>query len=221
MKTGLTDITVVLDRSGSMSAVVGDTIGGFNSFLKSQKDLNVGEANITLTQFDTEFEVVYSGKNVKDAPNLTTETFVPRGMTALYDAIGKTINEVGLRIKNTAESERPSNVIMVIITDGYENSSKEFTGSMINDMINHQRDTYKWDFVFLGANQDAIKTAASIGIQVGASLTYSDNSMGTACAYSSIARATSDYRSSGGLSMSSGFFSDEDREAQEDAKNAK
>lgn len=212
MKQDLTDITVVLDRSGSMSSVWTDTIGGFNSFLKTQKEAP-GEATFTLVQFDNHYEVDYRGKNIQEIPDLNNETYVPRGGTALLDAIGRTINETGQRLAALAESDRPSKVIFVILTDGEENASKEFKKGKINEMITHQTEKYQWDFVFLGANQDAIQTGSSMGIMAGNSLTYAANSIGTVSAFETVSSTMCSYRS-GNTAAKTQFFSEEDREKQ-------
>lgn len=208
MRQDLTDISVVLDRSGSMEVVRAETIGGFNKFLEEQKK-QPGDALLTLMQFDTEFQLVHSGKKLSDVPALTHETFVPRGFTALLDAIGKTINETGRRLADMPEEQRPGKVIFVIVTDGEENSSHEFRQQQIHDMIESQRTKYSWEFVFLGANQDAIKTAATMGMPARSSMTYASNTMGTAAAFVSVANLTSNYRA-GGQAM----FTAEDREEQ-------
>jgi len=215
MKTDLTDISVVLDRSGSMQSVRNDTIGGFNAFLKTQKEAP-GEALFTLVQFDDQYEVVYSGKNIKDVPDLTEKTFVPRGMTALLDAIGRTINATGSRLATMPEDERPSKVIFVILTDGDENASKELTKEKVNELIKHQTEAYQWDFVFLGANQDAIKAGASMGIMAGNSMSYAANAKGTAAAFASVGATMCAYRS-GDASAKTAFFSDDDRMKQKQA----
>lgn len=178
MKTDYTDITLVLDRSGSMEAVRSDTIGGFNAFLKDQQNAGVGTATITLVQFDDIYEPVYRAIALTDAPPLTTKTFVPRGSTALLDAVGQAITETGARLAALPEAERPDKVIFVILTDGQENASHKCTMPQISDMIRHQRDTYNWEFVFLGANQDAIATAAQIGVNAEAALTYAHDGKG-------------------------------------------
>lgn len=217
MKQGLTDITIILDRSGSMSSVKDDTIGGFNEFLKTQKAAP-GEAKVSLFQFDTEYEAVYEGKNIQDAPELTIETFVPRGGTALLDAIGRTINANGARFSTMSEEERPEKVVVVILTDGEENSSKEFTTREINALVSHQKDIYKWEFVFLGANQDAIMTAQSISISPQNAMTYAANSKGTGQAFHSMSARIVNYRAaSGPIAAASLGFTDEDREAQKEA----
>jgi hypothetical protein len=187
-KQNYVEIAVVLDRSGSMSAVRSDTIGGFNTFLSDQKANNVGDVRLSLTQFDDQYDVVYSGKSIQDVPPLTEATFVPRGMTALFDAVGKTINVLGERLAKMAEQDRPSLVIMVILTDGEENSSKEFSLQQVKDMIKLQTETYSWQFVFLGADQDAFQ-AQKMGIA--ASNTYNYKSADTSKTYGNLSRGIS------------------------------
>jgi len=153
------EIIVVLDRSGSMGTCVSDTIGGFNAFLKKHQEAAKDEVLITLAQFDDRYDLNYSGVDVRSAPQLNTETYVPRGMTALYDAVGRTIAEVGSRLANTPEHDRPAKIIFVILTDGQENYSL----TKINDMIKHQQEKYSWQFVFLGADQNAFQ-GQSIGV---------------------------------------------------------
>ena len=157
------EIIIVMDRSGSMESVKSDTIGGFNAFLKKHKEAAKGEVLVTLAQFDDRYDIVYSGNPVWTAPLLTNGTYVPRGMTALYDAVGRTINEVGSRLERTPDYDRPSKIIFVILTDGAENSSKEFSQSQVQEMIKHQQEKYSWQFVFLGADQDAFQ-GKSIGV---------------------------------------------------------
>ncbi|MGI8670935.1 MAG: vWA domain-containing protein [Aridibacter sp.] len=213
-----TDITIILDRSGSMESVKSDTIGGFNSFLGEQQKVE-NEASISLVQFDDQYEIVYSDKDINSADKLTESTFQPRGMTALYDAIGRTINSVGQRLTDLAESERPDTVVFVILTDGFENASREFSAVKINEMINHQRNNYKWEFIFIGANQDAVLSAEAIGINANAALTYAANAEGTAEAFSSVAKNVAKYRMS--KVSASLNFSDDDRKKQEDAMKPK
>ena len=125
------DITIILDRSGSMESVKDDTIGGFNSFLAEQQKV-AGEAVLSLVQFDDQYEVVYQDKDIRAADRLTEATFQPRGMTALLDAVGRTINAVGQRLASLPETERPDKVVLVIMTDGFENSSHEFSAAKIS-----------------------------------------------------------------------------------------
>ena len=213
MKQNYTHISVVLDRSGSMASVVDDTIGGFNSFLEEQKKVE-GLGTLTLVQFDNVYEVVNNFIDLKQIRPLTRETFQPRGSTALLDAIGRTINETGRRLGELAERERPDKVVFVILTDGEENSSREFNNQQINDSITHQRDVYKWEFVFLGANQDAISTASQMGISTQNAMTYAANSAGTQAAFSAVSRNLAGYRMNAAPSSA---FAAEDYEAQKKA----
>ena len=212
MNNNLTDINVVLDRSGSMERVKTDTIGGFNEFLRTQKEAQ-GEANLTLAQFDDEYEIVYDGISIKDVPELTGETFLPRGYTALLDAIGCTIIASGARLAGLPEALRPANVIFVILTDGHENRSTEFTLAKINEMIQHQTDVYHWDFVFLGANQDAILTGRNLGIKTGNSMAFATNEEGVTHVFRSVSRSMLQYRMQP-ADTTTNFFLDEDRENQ-------
>ncbi len=168
-KKNLTDITVVLDRSGSMSSIKQEAENGLNHFISEQKGLP-GYANFTLVKFDTEYEVTHKGVNIQEVGECRIE---PRGMTALLDAVGRTINETGERLNNLGEASKPGLIVFVIVTDGCENSSHEFTKSQIKTMVEKQQSTYDWQFTFLGANQDAFSEAASIGIPNISTMTYS------------------------------------------------
>ncbi len=213
------DITFVLDRSGSMQSVVADTIGGFNRFLEDQKKAE-GKATVALNQFDDIFDQVYPPTDIQSAALLNKETFVPRGSTALLDAIGRTINETGGRLSMLPEDQRPAKVMIVIITDGHENASQTFNAKKINEMISHQRDVYQWEFVYLGANQDAITTAAGIGISAGTSMTYAANTVGTHRAFDSLCSNTKRMRAavaSGKSTKGTMSWTTEQREEQKDA----
>ncbi|MFO0428865.1 MAG: vWA domain-containing protein [Planctomyces sp.] len=160
MRTDLTDITMVIDRSGSMSSIRSDAEGGINTFIDSQKS-EPGEALLSLVQFDTEYEFIHKGVPIGNVPKYS---LVPRGSTALLDAVGRAINETGARLAAVEESQRPGLVVFVIVTDGAENSSREFTREKIREMIEHQQSVYKWQFTFLAANQDAFAEGATLGI---------------------------------------------------------
>jgi hypothetical protein len=162
MDLNLTDIVVVLDRSGSMSTLADDTIGGFNSFVDKQRN-GAGRARLTLAQFDHEYEVVYERREIESVPHLDRASYVPRGNTALLDAIGRTIHSVRGRIASEVNGEGPSGVVFVIITDGQENASRKFTRAHVLDLIQEQQKA-GWEFLFFGANQDAIGEAGAIGI---------------------------------------------------------
>lgn len=164
MREDLVEVVIIMDKSGSMNTVVDDTIGGFNSFIKKQKKLP-GKASFTKVQFDT--NVVIDGpKDIQEVEPLTKHTYSPGGSTALLDAIGQTIDSVGLRLRNTKEEDRPNKVVVVIITDGQENSSVRFTKAKIKDMIEHQTNRYAWEFHFMGANQDSFAEAGSLGVSI-------------------------------------------------------
>lgn len=192
MKDGFTYIAVVLDRSGSMSSIRESTIGGFNKFLAEQKAVP-GEALLTLAQFDDQYEIVHNALMLRDVPELTAATFVPRGYTALDDAIGRTIDALGARLAGMREQDRPSKVIVVIITDGGENASKEYKGRAAQ-MIEHQRTKYSWEFVYIGANQDAVATARSYNINPNNALNYAANNAGTQQAFTSASVGMRSYR---------------------------
>lgn len=213
MKQNHTDITIVLDRSGSMASVAHDTIGGFNRFLDDQKSAP-GTASITLHQFDHEFLTVIKAQDVKAAEHLTGKTFVPRGNTALLDAIGRAIGDTGSRMESAPDSEKAEKVVFVIITDGFENSSREFDHSKVFEMIKHQREKYAWEFVFLGANQDAISAAAGMGVSGSNAMTYAANSVGTTSAFEATSKNLVQMRSKTKIDMS---YSAKDRDDQRKA----
>lgn len=207
MKTNHTDITIVLDRSGSMASVAPDTIGGFNRFLDDQQKAP-GTAAITLHQFDHEFETVLDAKPIGEAKPLDGTTFVPRGNTALMDAIGRAITGTVSRLEKTPDADRPEKVVFVIVTDGQENASREFNHAKVHEMITHQKEKYQWEFVFLGANQDAIKAAGNIGIQAANAMTYAHNKAGTVAAFASTSNNLMRMRSGATTTMD---YSAEDR----------
>jgi hypothetical protein len=160
MRSDLTDITLVVDRSGSMQAIQADAQGGVNAFIEKQAH-EPGEALLTLVQFDDQYQFVHKGLPIGDVPNYE---LVPRGMTALLDAVGRAINETGDRLAKMNEQDRPGLVVFVIMTDGLENSSCEFTKSQVKQMIEKQQDKFNWHFTFLGADQDAFAEARGLGI---------------------------------------------------------
>lgn len=195
-KPGFADITIVLDRSGSMESIADDTIGSFNAFLKDQQK-EPGQAQLSLVLFDHEYTPVHSAVPLASVPRLTAATFQPRGSTALLDAIGRTILATGQRLSAMPELERPERVVFVIITDGQENSSREFTRERIFEMIAHQRDAYAWHFEFLGANQDAIQAAGHIGIPAADALTYGATAAGVQASVDVMSAKMKHYRAYG------------------------
>ena len=164
----LTHIEFLLDRSGSMDTIKSDVEGGFNAYIADQC-AQPGQCTVSLTQFDDEYDVVFTAFDVGDVPKLKLE---PRGWTALLDAIGRSINSLGMRLAQMPEDRRPGTVIFAIMTDGMENASREYTHAAIKAMITRQEQVYNWQFLYMGADQDAIEVGASIGIARGRSLTY-------------------------------------------------
>lgn len=179
-----TQIVVVLDRSGSMDSIAKPTVDGLNSFIKEQKAAK-GEAYMTLVQFDNEYQIDYKSKPIAEVQDLINGvTFVPRATTALFDAIGRTINEL-----NTTDD-----VIFVIVTDGYENASREFNQSVINAKIEEKKKA-GWNFLFLGANLDAISVGASMGISAANSMNYNANASSVNSLYQNVSGKISAFRS--------------------------
>ncbi len=163
MKEGLTEIISLVDRSGSMQSILDDAIGGFNTFLRSQQD-QPGEAKLSLILFDHEYQIVHQAVDIQQVEPLNQDTYVPRGSTALLDAVGKTIDAVGERLAATPESKRPSQVIVSILTDGYENASQTYSKPKVAEMIKHQTEKYNWAFEFQAANMDAFAAAKELSI---------------------------------------------------------
>ena len=173
-------IGVILDRSGSMSSVKDDAVGGFNEFLKEQQGQHSGTLRLTL--FNTNAETIYAGP-LEDCPELTNRTYVPAGMTALYDAVGLTVSEIGRELGAMQPADRPVKVVVAILTDGLENSSTEHTKQAVKMMIEHQEEKYNWAFIFLGANMDASAEAQAIGIRADYASSFVADSAGTQEAY--------------------------------------
>lgn len=214
MKENYTDITIVLDKSASMEGVWSDTLGGFNKFLKEQKDVE-GEATITLYQFANDFNPIYEGKKIKTAEELTNKTYIPDGFsTSLLDAVGRAITETGKRLDSMDEEEKPDKVIFVVQTDGLENSSQEHTVESIKSMIEHQESNYNWKFIFLGASPKAFNQAGNLGFRALNSMQYSNTSKGNEVAYSTLSRGISSLRDMDKASyMGALAFTEEDKES--------
>jgi hypothetical protein len=184
---------MILDRSGSMGSIATETIDGFNRFLQDQR-LLPGRACLTLVQFDDLYEVLYVGRDLNEVPNLDYDTFQPRGATALLDAIGMSIRMTTSRLLILPPEQRPPQVIFVILTDGLENASSRFERRLVFDMIRHQRQTNGWVFLFMGANQDAISEAGSLGIPEDAAMNFESNGRGTHAAFDKVSLSLREMR---------------------------
>lgn len=193
MNNNLTEIVAILDRSGSMSTIIRDSIGGINRFMEDQRALP-GEANITIVLFDDKYELVHDNVALRDVPDFTEATYRPRGMTALYDAVGRAVTDVGRRLSDTPDHERPGKVIVCILTDGEENYSREFNHAQVADLIKQQQEQYAWEFIFLGANIDAPRVAQAMNIPLANAATFAATRQGTQDAYSRMSELTTTYR---------------------------
>jgi Mg-chelatase subunit ChlD len=196
-KENLTQITIVLDRSGSMASVREATISGFNEFVDGQKAVP-GDARLALILFDSEnsYEVVFD-RALRDVPDLTAETYNPRGGTPLLDALGRAISELGAKLSKMPAQERPGKIVIVTMTDGLENASENYTAAQIAGLIKHQREVYKWEFLFLGANQDAILTGEELNIPRTNSVTYVACAAGTENVMRATASNVASFRKTG------------------------
>lgn len=203
------DITIVLDRSGSMQSIKKETIEGFNGFISSQLKSKTN-ASITLVQFDHDYQVIYEDVKLKNVNELSDDLYEPRGLTALLDAIGKTIKLSNDRYKNTKKGKRPDKMLFVIITDGHENNSSKYTREKIFKKIKKMEEKHKWEFIFLGANQDAISEAGNYGINAKRAMTFAADAVGTGELYQTIS-----HNICYSLANEKEFeFTDEDREKQ-------
>ena len=185
-----TDIITILDRSGSMESIRTDTEGGFNAFVTKQRE-TPGDCALSLYQFDDVYEVVYENRPIAQVPPLHLE---PRNMTALLDAIGSTVNARGAYYDSLPESDRPEKVVVVVMTDGAENSSREFTLNDVRKLITRQREVYKWEFIFLGANMDAVAEGARMGFQASKSMSYAADGEGVMCCMASTSELVSNFK---------------------------
>jgi hypothetical protein len=201
-------IAALLDRSGSMQAIADDTRGGFDAYVAAQRGQS-GATLVTLPQFDNDHGVVYQNQPIDDVPPLALE---PRGTTALLDAIGRFVTEVGSGLAALPEEDRPGGVAVVVMTDGHENASAEWTKGAVRKLVSQQETVYGWDFVFLGANMDAIDVGTSLGFAPGKSLTYDASEARVGGAFSAVASYTSRKRSRGDRPVASVVFDDADRQ---------
>lgn len=176
------EIVLIIDKSGSMQAIKEDAIGGFNAFVTEQRAID-RQANVTFALFDHQYRLINNGTDIKEIEKLTDQTYQPSGMTALLDAIGRTVDSVGERLDALPESEKAENVIVFILTDGMENASSVYSREKIKEMIEHQESTYSWEFIYGGANHDAFAEAGSLGIKNENTFAYESTGQGTRTAY--------------------------------------
>ena len=194
MKKGLTEIVFILDRSGSMSGLEKDTIGGFNSLIERQKT-EEGEAYISTVLFDNEMKVLHDRVPLEKVRPMTEEEYFVGGCTALLDAVGGAVHHIGNVHKYAREEERPEKTLFVITTDGQENASTRYTYSKVKYMVERQKNRFGWEFLFLGANIDAAKEAGRFGIQEDRTANFVCDAQGTAVNYKALGRAISRVRS--------------------------
>lgn len=199
MKKNLAELIFILDRSGSMSGLESDTIGGYNSMLKKQMD-SEGEAFITTVLFDDNYELLHDRINLKGVRPITEKEYFVRGTTALLDAIGKSIQKIINVQRNTSEDEKAEKILFVITTDGLENASREYSYAKIKAMIEHQKNTYGWEFIFLGANIDAVSEAEKFGIDSSRAARYHNDKEGIELNYKAVSDAICELRSNSSLS---------------------
>ena len=194
MKKGLTEIVFILDRSGSMSGLEADTIGGFNSLVRKQRK-EEGEAVVSTVLFDDACEVIHDRVPMDRLEELTEDTYFVRGCTALLDAVGGAIHHIGNIHKYARDEDRPEKTLFIITTDGMENASRRYTYANVKKMVERQKEKYGWEFLFLGANMDAIEAARHIGIHADRAVTYQNDEAGTALNYEVMEEAIHHVRS--------------------------
>lgn len=193
MKKNLTELVFVIDKSGSMSGLEKDTVGGFNSMLDKQRTED-GDVAITTVLFDDRIQVLHDRADITKVSNLTNKDYQPGGCTALLDALGKTIKHINKVQKALPEDECPEKTMFIITTDGQENSSHEYSYEKIKKMVEKKQEKKQWEFLFLGANMDAISAAADIGIKANRATNFHSDAAGTAVNYRAMNRAVSVFR---------------------------
>lgn len=205
-------IATLMDRSGSMHSIKEDTEGGYRSFMEEQRNsLGDGESiECWLSEFDDQYNQVFSAVDIKELPEYELH---PRGMTALIDSLHRLIGEIGENLAQRPEEERPGRVIILVLTDGMENASREVTQEQLRELIKSQESNYSWQFIFLGANLDAVSVGATYGIAENRSLTYGANAQGVTGAFAAVSNVTRSMRRAAPDELENFAFSDEDRES--------
>ena len=193
MKKGLTEMVFIIDKSGSIEGLEKDTIGGFNAMLKEQQSVD-GDAVVTTVLFDDKYELLHDRIEIRAVAPLTDKDYTVRGTTALLDALGRTIHKIREVQKHTAENYRAEKVLFVIITDGQENASREYSAERIKRRIERQKEKYGWEFIFFGANMDAVMEAGKLGISADRAQNYCADAVGTSVAYTAMSGFSTAYR---------------------------
>jgi len=190
MKNNITELVFILDRSGSMSGFESDTIGGFNSVLEKQKKED-GKCFVTTVLFDNDLQLLHDRVDIADMKPMTEKDYSVRGCTALMDAVGKTIRHIAKIHRYARPEDVPEKTMFVITTDGYENASRAFSSDEVKRMVRHEKEKYGWEFIFLGADIDAVETAAKMGIESDRAANYRKDRRGNAVMYESVSDAIS------------------------------
>ncbi len=195
MKKGFTELVFILDRSGSMSGLEGDTVGGFNAMIEKQKK-EKGEAVVSTVLFDDVSEVIHDRASIEKIAPLTEKEYFVRGSTALLDAIGDAVHHIGNVHKYARPEDVPEHTLFVITTDGMENASRRHNAAGVKSLIERQKTEHGWEFLFLGANIDAVGTAETFGIDRNRAVTYSCDETGTALLFDAVSQSVSEMRAS-------------------------
>jgi uncharacterized protein YegL len=201
MKKDLTELVFILDKSGSMAGLEADTVGGFNSMIERQKK-EPGEALVSAVLFSDESAVIYDRVDLSKIEPMTDKQYCVGGCTALIDAIGGAVHHIGSVHKYAREEDRPEHTVFVITTDGMENASHRYSAARVREMVNRQKEKYGWEFLFLGANIDAVETAAHFGIGQDRAVTFRNDGQGQALNYQEVSKAVCSVRMSKPLSAS-------------------
>lgn len=193
MKKGLTELVMILDRSGSMSGLETDTIGGYNAMLAKQRK-EEGRVLVSTVLFDDRIELLHDREDLENVKDITEEDYYVRGCTALLDAVGRAISHIGRIHKYAREEDRPEKTIFIITTDGYENASREYSYERVKEMVERQKEKYGWEFLFLGANIDAVETAGRFGISGDRAANFHHDSHGVELNYEVLSETVSQMR---------------------------
>ena len=193
MKNNITELVFVLDRSGSMAGLVDDTIGGFNSLIVKQKEKE-GICLVTTVLFDTRYDMIHDRVPIQQIGPMTGEDYIPGGCTALFDAAGDTIRHIARIHKYARAEDVPENTVFVITTDGMENASRRYSSNKVKRMIEHEKEKYGWEFLFIGANIDSVETARHFGIGADRSVNYHADSQGTAVVFETVSETVCNMR---------------------------